>query len=307
MFEYAAPALAEGNFKWAGVPDRRNLFMCKILVIEDDKEINRLICEYLTESGYELMSAANGIAGLSLLESTPDIDLCLLDLMLPMKSGDRVMQSLREFSDVPVIVLSAKDMVQTKIDLFRLGVDDYITKPFDLDELLVRVEAVLNRCIYRKSSGHPCGIKGIAGYFSNDKKSAASMDISGRLNPERGNTNVGVALGNEVETKNTKVLHQGYTYIYKHLIMDDEAKIVTVDGNKLDITAKEYGILRLLLTNPNKLFSKANLFESVWDETYYPEDNVLKVHMSNLRNKIKKYDDQEYIETVWGMGYKLAE
>lgn len=240
---------------------QEEMLMSKILVIEDDKEINRLICEYLTESGYELISATNGIAGLSILESTPDVDLCLLDLMLPMKSGDRIMQSLREFSDVPVIVLSAKDTVQTKIDLFRLGVDDYITKPFDLDELLVRVEAVLNRCIYRESSGHSCGIKGIV----------------------------------------------GYSYTYKHLIMDDEAKNVTVNGNKLDITAKEYGILRLLLTNPNKLFSKANLFESVWDETYYPEDNVLKVHMSNLRNKIKKYDDQEYIETVWGMGYKLAE
>lgn len=286
---------------------QEELLMSKILVIEDDKEINRLICEYLTENGYEMLSASNGLAGLNVLEQTPDIDLCLLDLMLPMKSGDRVMQSLRGFSDVPVIVLSAKDTVQTKIDLFRLGVDDYITKPFDLDELLVRVEAVLNRCMYRKSSGDPCGIKGIAGYSSNDKKVVASMDIRDRLDPERGNTNVGVASGNEVNTKNTKVLHQGYTYIYKHLTMDDEAKNVTVNGNKLDITAKEYGILRLLLTNPNKLFSKANLFESVWDETYYPEDNVLKVHMSNLRNKIKKYDDQEYIETVWGMGYKLAE
>ena len=281
--------------------------MSKILVIEDDKEINRLICEYLTENGYEMLSASNGLAGLNVLEQTPDVDLCLLDLMLPMKSGDRVMQSLREFSDVPVIVLSAKETVQTKIDLFRLGVDDYITKPFDLDELLVRVEAVMNRCIYRKSSGDSCGIKGIAGYSSNDKKSVASMDIRDRINSERENTNVGVASGNEINTKNTKVLHQGYTYIYKHLTMDDEAKNVMVNGNKLDITAKEYGILRLLLTNPNKLFSKANLFESVWDETYYPEDNVLKVHMSNLRNKIKKYDDQEYIETVWGMGYKLAE
>lgn len=112
---------------------------------------------------------------------------------------------------------------------------------------------------------------------------------------------------NDARTKQTKVWHQGYRYIYKNLTMDDEAKNVTVNGNKLDITAKEYGILRLLLTNPNKLFSKANLFESVWNETYYPEDNVLKVHMSNLRNKIKKYDNQEYIETVWGMGYKLVE
>lgn len=92
-----------------------------------------------------------------------------------------------------------------------------------------------------------------------------------------------------------------------NLVLDDQAKIVRVNGNKLDLTVKEYGILKLLLENPKKLFSKANLFESVWNETYYPEDNALKVHMSNLRTKIKKYDDQEYIETVWGMGYKLAD
>lgn len=91
------------------------------------------------------------------------------------------------------------------------------------------------------------------------------------------------------------------------LVLDDQAKIVRVNGNKLDLTVKEYGILKLLLENPKKLFSKANLFESVWNETYYPEDNALKVHMSNLRTKIKKYDDREYIETVWGMGYKLAD
>ncbi len=279
--------------------------MSKILVIEDDKEINRLICEYLTESGYEMLSATNGIAGLSLLESTPDIDLCLLDLMLPMKSGDRVMQSLREFSDVPVIVLSAKDTVQTKIDLFRLGVDDYITKPFDLDELLVRVEAVLSRCDYRKSAGYANGNKDMAGASSNAGDVETGMNINSGSCIDIENVN-GKTI-KDAGTIYTKVWHQGYTYIYKNLTMDDEAKIVTVNGNKLVLTAKEYSILRLLLTNPNKLFSKANLFESVWDETYYPEDNVLKVHMSNLRNKIKKYDDQEYIETVWGMGYKLAE
>lgn len=82
------------------------------------------------------------------------------------------------------------------------------------------------------------------------------MDVSGRLNPERGNAYAGVASGNGVETKNTKVLHQGYSYTYKHLTMDEEAKNVTVNGNKLDITAKEYGILRVLLTNPNKLFQR---------------------------------------------------
>lgn len=235
--------------------------MPKLLVIEDDREINHLICEYMAEAGYEMLSASNGLEGLSMLERIKDIDLCLLDLMLPMKSGDRVIARLREFSEVPVIVLSAKDTIQTKIDLFRMGADDYITKPFDLDELLVRVEAVLKRTAYR------------AGERENQKQEKKA----------------------------------GQSYSYKNLVLDDQAKIVRVNGNKLDLTVKEYGILKLLLENPKKLFSKANLFESVWNETYYPEDNALKVHMSNLRTKIKKYDDQEYIETVWGMGYKLAD
>ena len=235
--------------------------MPKLLVIEDDREINHLICEYMAETGYEMLSASNGLEGLAMLERIKDIDLCLLDLMLPMKSGDRVIARLREFSEVPVIVLSAKDTIQTKIDLFRMGADDYITKPFDLDELLVRVEAVLKRTAYRAGAGEN---------LKQEQKS-------------------------------------GQSYSYKNLVLDDQAKIVRVNGNKLDLTVKEYGILKLLLENPKKLFSKANLFESVWNETYYPEDNALKVHMSNLRTKIKKYDDREYIETVWGMGYKLAD
>lgn len=235
--------------------------MPKLLVIEDDREINHLICEYMAEAGYEMLSASNGLEGLSMLERIKDIDLCLLDLMLPMKSGDRVIARLREFSEVPVIVLSAKDMIQTKIDLFRMGADDYITKPFDLDELLVRVEAVLKRTAYRTGAGE------------NRKQEQKA----------------------------------GQSYSYKNLVLDDQAKIVRVNGNKLDLTVKEYGILKLLLENPKKLFSKANLFESIWNETYYPEDNALKVHMSNLRTKIKQYDDWEYIETVWGMGYKLAD
>lgn len=235
--------------------------MPKLLVIEDDREINHLICEYMAEAGYEMLSASNGLEGLAMLERIKDIDLCLLDLMLPMKSGDRVIARLREFSEVPVIVLSAKDTIQTKIDLFRMGADDYITKPFDLDELLVRVEAVLKRATYRAGAGE------------NRKQEQKA----------------------------------GQSYSYKNLVLDDQAKIVRVNGNKLDLTVKEYGILKLLLENPKKLFSKANLFESVWNEIYYPEDNALKVHMSNLRTKIKKYDDREYIETVWGMGYKLAD
>lgn len=235
--------------------------MYKILIIEDDREINRLICEYLPDLGYEAYSETDGMAGLKRLRERDDIDLVLLDLMLPLKSGDRVLKELREFSDVPVIVLSAREMVQTKIELIKAGADDYVTKPFDLDEMAVRIEAVLKRC---------------------------------KRLPGRGD-------GQGEEADLSEIL------TYKNMRIDRTAKTVSVKGQRLELTAKEYAILELLLSNPTKLFSKANLYESVWEEVYYAEDNTLKVHISNVRNKIKKHDEEEYVETVWGMGYKLAQ
>lgn len=228
--------------------------MSKILVVEDDKEINRLLCEYLESQNYTVLHAQNGLEALNMLRDRADIDLVLLDLMLPLQSGDVVLAKLREFSEVPVIVLSAKNTVQTRIDVIRMGADDYITKPFDLDEVAVRIEAVLRR------------------------------------------------MQKEAEPEKQEKIQ------YRNLVMDCMAKTVTVQGNVLVLTSKEYMILELLLRNPAKLFSKANLFESVWNEPFYNEDSTLKVHMSNLRNKIKQYaGDEEYIETVWGMGYRLKQ
>lgn len=227
--------------------------MPKILVVEDDKEINRLICEYLTTLDHSIISAENGLDAIRLIREQSDISLVLLDLMLPFQSGDMVLQKVREFSQVPVIIVSAKSTVQTKIDVIRMGADDYITKPFDLDELAVRIEAVLRRS-RNSNSGSP------------------------------------------TEKQLT----------FKNLTLDSESRSASVNGNDLILTSKEYAILELMLKNPCKLFSKANLFESVWNEPYFSEDNTIKVHMSNLRSKIKKYDDsEEYIDTVWGMGYKL--
>lgn len=228
--------------------------MARILIVEDDKEINRLLCEYLQSQDHEVISAGNGLSALSLLRGRTDVDLVLLDLMLPLQSGDVVLSKLREFSGVPVIVLSAKNTVQTKIDVIRMGADDYMTKPFDLDEVEARIGAVLRRT----------------------KKQA--------------------------ETAGQKRLR------HKELVMDCAAKTVTVKGNTIVLTNKEYMLLELLLKNPSKLFSKANLFESVWNEPYFNEDRTLKVHMSNLRSKIKQYaGDEEYIETVWRMGYRLKQ
>ncbi len=225
-----------------------------ILVVEDDKEINRLIRDYLSENNYTTISAENGLDAVRIIRDEKNISLVILDLMLPFQSGDMVLQKVREFSDVPIIIVSAKSMVQSKIDAIRMGADDYITKPFDLDELLVRIEAVLRRS----------GSKNII-----EEKSSLS---------------------------------------YKKLTLDRVNNIAAVDGTPLVLTSKEYAILELMLSNPKKLFSKSNLFESVWNEPYFKEDTTVKVHISNIRNKIKKLDDsQEYIDTVWGMGYKLAD
>lgn len=227
--------------------------MKKILIVEDDNEINRLIRDYLSSNNYDTVAAENGLDALHIVRVQKDISLVILDLMLPFRSGDRVLREIREFSDIPVIIVSAKSMVQSKIDVLRMGADDYITKPFDLDELLVRIEVVLRR-----------------------------TEKSDTLTAEKG------------------------TLTYKKLVLDRNGAAASVDGKPLVLTSKEYAILELMLLNPTKLFSKSNLFESVWNEPYFKDDTTIKVHMSNIRNKIKKLDvSEEYIETVWGMGYKL--
>lgn len=224
----------------------------KILIIEDDLEICNLLKEFLEENGYYIKTSNNGINGMRELK-TISYNLVILDLMLPFKSGDEILRELRSFSNIPVIILSAKDLVHTKVDLLRLGADDYMTKPFDLNEVLARIESNLRRC-----------------------------------------------------SSNINVKKENLTY--KDITLNEEEKKVMVNGNTLILTSKEYGILLLLISHPQKVFSKANLFESIWNEEYFSEDNTLNVHISNIRNKLKNANpDEEYIETIWGMGYKLHE
>lgn len=222
--------------------------MERILIIEDEKDVNRLLARILQDGGYETVSAFNGIDGLQMLREE-HYDMVLLDLMLPYKSGDEVLRELRKGSDIPVIVISAKDMVGTKIDLLTLGADDYVTKPFDLGEVAARVASNLRR------------------YHKREEKKQI---------------------------------------IYKELVMDTEAKTVSAGGADLELTAKEYQMLELFLRFPNKVFSKANLYETIWGYEYLGDENVIKTHISNIRNKIKRHSDTEYIETVWGLGYRLA-
>lgn len=221
--------------------------MSDILVIEDDRTIRKLLCQILEEQGFAVEEAENGLSGLTMALER-DYRLVLMDLMLPLKTGEELLRELRKKKSTPVIVLSAKNQVYNRIELLRLGADDYITKPFDIDEVVLRVEAVLRR------------------------------------------------MGKEKSTELT----------FRNLTLTLESKRVFVCGQEIICTAMEYGILELMLKNPDKIFSKRNLFESVTGENYVKDENTMNVHISNLRKKIRKVDDSEYIETVYGMGYRLV-
>lgn len=225
----------------------------KVLIVEDDKEINNILQTFLEQKGYEVWSALDGHVATQEMNER-EYDLILMDLMLPFKSGERLIKELREKSQTPVIVLSAKTMLETKLEVLRLGADDYILKPFDLEEVLVRMEVVLRR----SSTG-------------------------------------------EGETKAADILSCGeLTYFLTE-------NRVTFASQEIALTAKEMHLLRLFLENPEKVFTKANLYEAVWNDVYYYEDNTINVHISNLRNKLKKATGQDFVETVWGIGYRLKE
>lgn len=206
--------------------------MKRILVIEDDKEINDLLCKALQKNGYEPIPAFTGIQGVDYIKNSK-FDIVLLDLMLPYKSGDTILVELRQFTNIPVLVISAKELTQTKIDLFHLGVDDYITKPFDIDEVIARIEANLRR-----------------------------------YNPSLPQTNQIIS--------------------YSNITMDLQSKQVVVNGKDVILTVTELKLLELLMSYPHKVFSKANLFESIWNEEYSIDDNTLNVHISRLRHKLKE-------------------
>lgn len=238
--------------------------MSRILIIEDDEDINHLLSRILKKAGYEVTSAYSGTeAKLRLDQELPD--LLLTDLMLPGMKGEELLRYLRveKGSHVPVIVLSAKAALEHKVELITLGADDYITKPFEPQEVLVRVMAVLRRA-----------------------------EGAGGKTLEKGREIIG-----EEEKE----------YRYKKLLLHPVSRKVTVKEKELTLTPHEYEILRVLLGQPEKVFSRDVLYEMVWNNGYFGEDNTVNVHVSNIRKKIAAADPgEEYIKTVWGIGFKMA-
>ena len=224
----------------------------KILVIEDEPDINRLLAKILNNADYHVTSAYSGTEAKLLLEKESP-DLILLDLMLPGISGEQLLNMLRKekYSNIPAIVISAKNSLDNKVSLLKGGADDYITKPFEPEEVLARVQALLRR------SG----------------KDALADAI----------------------------------LVHKKMKLNPSSRKVTVDNTELPLTAHEFDILLLLMQNPQKVYSRENLYELVWHGGYYGENNTVNVHVSNIRKKIKEIlPEEEYIQTVYGIGFKLA-
>lgn len=225
-----------------------------ILVVEDDADINGLLCNILSKDGYKVRGAYSGSEAIMCLEQF-DYDLVILDLMLPGVTGESIINEIRKNKIMPIIVISAKDTQEDKINVLKSGADDFISKPFDISEVLVRVQVQLRR--YKQFS--------------------------------------------KQESEDNKIVH-------KNIILDSESRQVFVKNKEIALTVREFSILELLMSNPNKVFSRANLFESVWNNEFLGDDNTVNVHVSNLRSKLSKVDKQEeYIQTVWGIGFKLKD
>lgn len=216
--------------------------MRKILIVEDDIYIGNMLEEALKTNGYSVLRAYSGTEALLILKSE-SVDLVLLDLMLPGLSGEEILPQIK---NIPVIVVSAKADIDNKVELLSGGAVDYITKPFDIRELLARIEVQF--------------------------RAPAS--------------------------KNT-------TIAYKSLSIDISAHSVTADGVLIKLTKTEYAILKQLMINPTQVITKSSLLDFISFDTPDCTESSLKVHISNLRKKLGEVTGEDYIEAVWGIGFKM--
>lgn len=216
------------------------------MIIEDDTDINEMLTKLLTRNGYMVKNAYSGTEGV--LVHGDDVNLILLDLMLPGKSGEQIIGELKAKHNIPVIVMSAISDVGKKLDLFSLGANDYVTKPFNNDELLARMKVWLKE-------------------------------------------------GNRTDSKMLR---------FKDIELNKSNFQAKCNGIELKLTKKEFELLKLFLENKNRTLTKSVLFEQVWDYESGADDNTLNVHISKLKNKLRECNaNEEYIETVWSIGYRL--
>lgn len=230
----------------------------KLLLIEDDSSISKMVKNYLEEDNFEVETAFDGIEGITKFLSNNSYDLIVLDIMMPKLDGIETMKRIREKSMIPILIMSAKDSDVDKAVGLGLGADDYIAKPFSMIELSARIKA---------------GIRRATKYSKIDKNKTAANVIK-----------------------------------IKELTIDLDNYSVYKNGENLNLTSKEFEILKLFATNINRVFTKSQLYKLIWNDEYYGDENVINVHMRRLREKIEDDPSKpEYIKTLWGIGYKLQE
>ena len=228
--------------------------MAKILVCDDDKDIVEAIDIYLTQEGYEVLKAYDGDEAIKVLKRN-EVDLLIMDVMMPRLDGIRATLKIRENMSLPIIILSAKSEDADKILGLNIGADDYMTKPFNPLELVARVKSQLRRYTQLGSTARP------------DNQS-------------------------EFRTGG--------------LVIRDDLKEVTVDGEKVKLTPIEYNILLLLVKNQGKVFSINQIYENIWNEDAIGADNTVAVHIRHIREKIEiNPKEPRYLKVVWGVGYKV--
>lgn len=226
--------------------------MYKILICDDEQDIVNALKIYLANEEYQFLEAGTGKQALTILQKE-DVQLVLLDIMMPEMDGIAALSKIREFSNVPVILLTAKSEDTDKILGLNVGADDYITKPFNPVEVSARVRSALRR--YTQLGG---------------------------------------------------VASQKGIYEFGSITLDDNAKEVTVDGEKIALTPKEFDILKLLIANPGKVYSPSEIYQKVWEDLPYGSENTVAVHIRHLREKVEiDPANPRYLKVIWGKGYKM--
>ena len=227
----------------------------KILVVDDEKLLVKGIKFNLENEGYEVTAAYDGAAAVELAKKE-NFDLIVMDVMMPGLSGSEACMQIREFSDVPIIMLTARSEDSDKLMGFACGADDYVTKPFNILELKARIRALLRR------AGGP----------------AAQA-------PQR-----------------APLLTVG------DLSLDTEERVAIRDGKTIDLTAKEYDLIELLMKNPRRVYSRESLMDLVWGYSYAGDYRTVDVHIRRLREKLETDPSHpQYLLTVRGLGYRLAQ
>lgn len=221
---------------------------CKILVVDDESRMRKLVKDFLVKQNYEVLEAGDGAEALDIFFETEGIGLVILDIMMPKMDGWQTCREIRAYSKVPIIMLTAKSDEQDELQGFELGVDEYISKPFSPKILVARVEAILRR--------------------TNTQSETEILEVGG-------------------------------------IELNKAAHIVTIDGQPLDLSFKEFELLTYFMENQGLALSREKILNNVWNYDYFGDARTIDTHVKKLRSKLGEKGN--LIKTIWGMGYKLEE